>query len=53
MYIESGAFWTHRVEGVRGTPKEQLGAFLDILCWSAFLSEIRDLEAKWCLPALL
>ena len=43
MYIESGAFWTHRVEGVRGTPKEQLGAFLDILCWSAFLSEIRDL----------
>jgi len=43
MCIESGAFWTHRVEGVRGTPKEQLGALLDILCWSAFLSEIGDL----------
>ena len=40
--IESGAFWTQRVEGVRGTPKGQLGALLDILCWSAFLSEIRD-----------
>lgn len=41
--IESGAFWTQRMEGVRGTPKGQLGALLDILCWSAFLSEIGDL----------
>ena len=40
---ESGAFWTHRLEGVRGTPKGQLEDFLDILCCSAFLIEIRDL----------
>ena len=48
--IESGAFWTQRVQGVRGTPKGQLGALLDILCWSAFLSEIAGLQTKWCLP---
>ena len=41
--IESGAFWTHRMEGVRGTPTGQLGALLDSLCWSAFLREIGDL----------
>ena len=41
--IESGAFWTQRLEGVRGTPKGQLRALVDNLCWSAFLSEIGDL----------
>ena len=41
--IDYGAFWTQRVEGVRGTPKGQLRALLDIFCWSAFLSEIVDL----------
>ena len=41
--IDYGAFWTQRVEGVRGTPKGQLGALLDIFCQSAFLSEIVDL----------
>ena len=41
--IDYGAFGTQRVEGVRGTPKGQLEALLDIFCWSAFLSEIVDL----------
>ena len=41
--IDYGAFWTQRVEGVRGTPKGQLRALLDNFFWSAFLSEIIDL----------